>query len=971
MASLSPNSSESHIKDQKPPETNTFLNAASNVFSNEVVIGVSLASMHYAVAEPDIPAGNSNYIQDALNVLDSIVDIGKVFPYVAPAFVLLKVIIEIEKSARDTSAKCRDLVERVTFMLSHLPALQSLHKDGTGITQSTRQVIDRMNNVLKDCTALIEAYRKQGVIARRLSLRNREKFEGCAQDLAGVTNDLLISLQIHQTTQMERMLNPDRVVLPRDDGDEEAEAFVNENGGEEVVKANRELVAMFAEDSLKVPVSEVNEDVMEELNANLTDIIRHNHLELEKKLNQSVSASVMDSLRALSELAVEKEKERTFVCVQCNKEFKQSTSGPNSCSFHKSSSADRQGSYLCCGSKIPCQSGAHRAKHHCDYIYGEFFSFAHNIHGYTDTKEDWITVEDTNLETNDNQFAQVSQLRRWKSQGGLISEPIILVRVGRYPSATKPYFFDTFTAKDLEIRCQVIDITKQTILFRTSSSDTEYAMAEWLINDPSSNKGRTSITGIRLTAKVATSPDPFIRVCPIDMQTCTKSGEALNISEGGFRSFTPLSPYTLPEVQRVSSEIYGGQCRPPRTDFKTRTTPNLPIILKALSDPPLTSNHGSAYSTMDVFSGAISVFNKHPAGTPNPISIASVDAYFRLIGDENYTPVQSLKILGGVQFPMTIDPRQTWQMGYKLEVNRSEEDAKLRVHWYNLPFIARKRPIRFKFVFRDVEDEEASIVVEYVTDHHKLDEKKPEDVAFFYVDDPLLWERRCVRVTPPKKGWDRDDVVVKIDGLDVKVDRLKKAVYSALKSGETEVDIGIGERKNTGDPDAWEWKALALVDISCRKVYAFKILITVRVNVEDRTGYACLGYVPCPDYGDVMNEAKPVRYAIEKVGFPDIGPCEEEKVLLDDAVDDWVPGAEKATAAGHSSNNAPQTSTVLPEELNKRLSSIDKNLERLANAMEPLQRLAEAVEPMQRIANVLEQLVDVMREARQPQTLRN
>ncbi|KAF9258513.1 hypothetical protein L218DRAFT_1064862 [Marasmius fiardii PR-910] len=954
MASLSPNSSESNTKNQQPPETNTFLNTASNVFSNEVVIGVSLDSIHLAVTEPDIPAGNSNYIQDALNVLDSIVDIGKVFPYVAPAFVLLKVIIEIEKSARDTSAKCRDLVERVTFMLSYLPALQSLHKDGTGVTQSTRQVIDRMNNVLKDCTALIEAYRKQGVIARRLSLKNKEKFEGCAQSLAGVTNDLLISLQIHQTTQMERMLNPNRVILPKDDGDEEAEAFVNKNGGEEVVKANRELVAMFAEDSLKVPVSEVNEDVMEELNANLTDIIRHNHLELEKKLNQSVSASVMDSFRALSELAVEKEKERTFACVQCNKEFKQSTSGPNSCFFHTSGSADRQGSYRCCGSKIPCQSRAHRTKHHCDYFYGEFIPFAENLFGHSDTKEDWATVEDTNLETNDIQFAQVSQLLRWKSWGSLISEPTILVRV-KDPGAHTPNFFDTFTAKDLEIRCQVIDITKQTIIYRTNSSDTEYALAEWLINDSSSEKGRTSITGIRLTAKVATSPDPFIRVCPIDIQTCKKSGEVLNISEGGFRSFTPLSPYTLPEVQRVTSKIYSGQCRPPRTDFKTRTTPNLPIILKVLSDPPLTANQNSIHTTMDVFSGAISVFNKHPAGTPNPICIASVDAYFRLIGDEAYTSVKSLKILGGLQLPMTVDPRQTWRMEYKLEVPRSEEDAKFKVWWRDLSFIARKRPIRFKFVFRDVEDEEASIVVEYVTDHHKLDEKKPEDVAFFYVDDPLLWKRRYVRVTPRREGRDRDDIVIGIKDWAVTAGSLKKAVYTALKSGETEVDIGIGEIEKAGHLIAWEWKVLALVDTSCRKVYALKILITVRVNTEDHTGYACLGYVPCPDYGDVMNEIKPVRYAVEKVGFPDIGPCEEEEVPLDDVVDDAVletPKAPAATGDGHSPGIPAQTVfMVLPEGLNQRLTSIDHNLG----------RLADAVAPLERIATVLEQLLEIKR----------
>ncbi|KAF9265309.1 hypothetical protein L218DRAFT_924511 [Marasmius fiardii PR-910] len=829
-------------------------------------------------------------------------------------------------------------------MLSHLPALRSLCiKEGTGLNQATRQVIDRMNNVLKDCTALIEAYRKQGIIARRLSLRNKEKFEGCAQALVSVTNDLLISLQIHQTTQMDRMLNPDRVILPKEEGDEEAEQFVNEYGGEDVVKADRELVVMFAEDT-NVPI-EVNEEVMEELKTDFSDVIRHNHLELEKKLNESVSVTVLESFKALSELAAEKEKERTFACVQCDKEFKESTSGPNSCSFHKAEYDSWNRSYACCNTKNPCQSGSHRAKHHCDYPYGAFFSFARDINGYTDTTKEWVVVEDTNLETNAKQFAQVSQLLRWKSKGATPSEPTILVRVGKL-SIQEPYYFETFTAEDLKIRSQVVDITGQTVIFRTSSSETEYAMAEWLLSESPSSDGRKSITGFRLTAKVATSLTPFIRVCLVDTQACTKSGEVMNISEGGLRSFTPLSAYTLPEGQRVSPELYEGRRRPQRNDFKTRTTPNLPIILKELSDPPLTANPNLVNDSVDKFTGAISIFNKHPPGTLNPISIASVDAYFRFVGDENYTAVKALKIHSDSNLPITIDPRQTWQMNYEVQVPRSEEDAKLGVSWWNRAFVARTRPLRFKFVLKDIEGEEASIVVEYVINHYEHEKKKPQDIAFFYIDDPLYWKRHFVRVSP-RETRDRADLVMKIEGREILTNALNKAVYSALKSGETEVDIKIGEVKNAGSLDAWDWKTWALVDTSCRRVYAFKILIKKRVDEDKHTGYACLGYVPCPEYGDVMSETRPVRYAVEKVQFPDIELEEEEDIVLDDTVDDFVPEPPKATTGSHN-GSAPQGFMVVPEELNQRLTSIDNNLERIANAFEQLLDIVRAQQPQGR-----------------------
>ncbi|KAL0063368.1 hypothetical protein AAF712_009763 [Marasmius tenuissimus] len=884
-----------------------FAGTASNALPLQTVAGISLASLHPPSPSPSSPGGGGgNYIQNAINTLDSIVDIGKVLPFVAPAFIMLKLIIEVEKSAQETSLKCQDLV------------------------------IDRMNNVLKECTALIEAYRKQGVIARRLRMGNKDKFEGCAKALALVTNDLMVSLQVYQTAKMAVV---DRVV-PKEEGEEEAEAFVKEYGGEDTVRRDRELVAMFVED-MKMEI-QVDQNLMDELKIDVVDAVQDQHRELERRLNEGIVKAMLEDQR-------EREKEQTFVCVQCDKEYKDSTSGDKSCSYHRAEYDSWNRTWPCCSTKNPCQSGAHRAQHHCEYPYGAFFPFARNIYGYTDTLEEWASVEDTNLETDDTQYAQISELLRWKSHGAEPSEPTILIRVGRC-YFKYPYYFQTFTAKDLELQSRVIDITKQTVIFRTSSSDSEYAMAEWVISDSlDDDTERAKITGVRITAKVASCLHPYIRVCLFDDTTCRRSGDTITISEGGFRSYTPATPYTLPREQKVSSNelVERSHRRPARTDFKTRTTSGrLPLVLKRVVDPPVVANGGICSETGDYFTGSISVFNKSSASST---SIGEVEVYFRLVGDTTttnnnsaYTPVESFKTTDIL--PTTLDPRQTWQMSFELVVPRSPSDVQLGVRWWNRAFVARKRPVRFKFVFRDVEEEEeeeaeASIVVEHVVEHFELDKwKQGEDLAFFYVDDPVFWERHSVHVSKRTDN-DRDDVVLKIGG--------KGAVYGAIKSGETEVDIGVGEKKNVGDKNAWEWKAWALVDTSCRRVYAFKVFVTQRVDLVERTGMACLGYVLCPEYGDVMGEeARPVRYAEERVVFPDLEPIVDEEVVWEDGLDDVVEEPPSPPPPPPPAVNGG-AHMELPPEVNARLASIDTNLERIANAFEQLLEMMKSQQQSQ------------------------
>ncbi|KAL0574262.1 hypothetical protein V5O48_007691 [Marasmius crinis-equi] len=967
----------------KPPSpaansnSNTFARSASNTFSTQTVVGLSTATTNLSLHPPSPDASSSgNYIQNALNVLESLVDVGRVIPFVAPAFVLLKVIIEVEKSAQESSEKCRDLVERVTFMLGFLPTLRTLAlKDSPETTKrhnntendddekeekpltishATRIVIDRMNNILKDCAALIEAYRKQGIIARRLSLKNKEKFETCANALADVTNDLMLSLQIYQTAQLDRMSQARMEGMKRpvvkDAGEDEAEEFLGRYGGEEAVKNDPELVRMFVEECSKNLHLEVKPEdlapVMTDLQTNLTSVIRQNTIDLESRIHTAVLASILTKQDADREA----EKEQTLVCVQCDKEFKQSSNGESSCSFHKAEYDSWNKTYPCCATpKNPCQVNSHKAKHHCEYPYSTFFPYGRNVWGYSDTVDTWVEVEDVNLESEDDDkvSAEAGELLRWKSRGERLQgeERRVLVKVGRCYWRT-PYFFQAFTREELEVSRKVVDITRQTLIFRAGSGsgpdsggegeegeEEEYAMAEWVVED-SEETGELIITGIRLTAKSATSSTPYIRICYFDASTLqlSSSDPVQTISEGGLYSYTPSTSYILPSPseEKISfslDEHLSQHWREARKDFKTKTTPSLPVILKEATDPPLGANGKIFTEFSDYFTGGISVFNKHLPSSPNPVSISSVDVSYRLVGESEYTPVKSFRMTDGSQLPVTVDPRQTWHMPFEIQVPRSPEDAKLSVRWWNRAFVARARPIRFRFVFRDVEDNEASLVVEHVVKHYELDKLKPEeDLAYFYVDDPVLWERRGMHVAKRKEGWDDERVVVKIGGKEVRGLQLTKIVYRALYSDETEVDMGIGE-----DKDGWRWKCWALVDRSCRRVYAFKVLVMLGDGEGVRA--ACLGYVLCPEYGDTVEEIRPVMYADEHVLFPEVEEDEVDEAVWEDGIDDVVeepvpPPPAAATTAGGSAS--------VPAEISDRLASIDRNLERIAGAFESL-----------------------------------
>ncbi|KAF9004337.1 hypothetical protein BDQ17DRAFT_458456 [Cyathus striatus] len=839
-------------------------------------------------------------LQNAMQILDQISDIGRAMPFVAPAFMLLKIIIDVERKAQDVDTKCNDLLERITFMLGHIPVLKRIDADS-----ATRSVIQRMNDALKDAAALITAYRKQGFVARRLNLNNRERFATCANSINTCCKDLMISLQIHQTDKITILTR----AIPTDGHDEEARTFISSHGGVEDVTHNRELVEEFA----KQQHLTIDDMVMEQLNAGLNETIEKNQKRLEEMLSSNVDAAVIYGLKGLAAEMDALEAEQRFTCVQCNKEFRHSTNGSKACSFHRAEHKPySERYYSCCGATSPCEFRFHRVKHHCDYPYGNFFEYVREILCYGNTVDWRSSLGDTNLETDEDQMCSVGKLLRTKAKASLLEIPTMIVTVGTV-SYRDPYFFDAFTAKELQSVAAALSLTGDKVIFRTSPSDSEYAMAEWILSSG-------DITGVRLTAKAATSESPWVQECHLDLSTCSLKGSVVTISEGGLSSYKPGSPYVLPSTVRIGAELKEEPLRAVRTNFKSRSSDNFPLMLKCTSDPPLSARGYTSYEE-DFFDGVVSAFNNQPLASQKVFTIASVSAFYRLIGNEEYSPVRSCEIREP-QLPISIEPSQISRLKFLISVPRSKEDAALGIRADTNAFVARNKPLRIKIVAENMEGEKCSLVMEYVYQPHTLAKSGKDDLAFFYFDNPITMERAKITVQKLTQGSFRPGF--QFYYREVAEKRLTKLVYEALRTGVTEIDLNIGLEMSEG---RWEWSAYALIDLSCRRVYAFKVILHDGKKV-DKKRFGCMGYMLCPEYGRVIDSPRTIQYATESAKLPDLEPYTIPSFEIDDTVDDHGPEVHSGSSnSGNSvSTGSAGVQLVVPEELNRRLSSIESSL---------------------------------------------
>ncbi|KAG0246872.1 hypothetical protein BGX31_006936 [Mortierella sp. GBA43] len=853
-------------------------------------------------------------LSQLIQLADKLVDVGKVVPFIAPAFIILKVIIDAEQKAREADTKCSDMLERISFMVNNIMVLEKVK-----VIDPLKPVIGRVNETLKQAASLIQAYRKQGAIARRLNMSNSQNFVLMAQRITECSQDLMLSLQIQQTGDMTVLSRS----VPVDPQDEEAKDFIARHGGQSVVNNNPQLVEEFAK---KMHLT-MSDQVMEQMQSNMEDLLEENQTRIETMLKESSSNAVAETIKALAQDARELEAEQRFTCLQCDKEYRESGNGPESCSFHKA--AEYNGAYSCCGKKSPCSSSNHRSVHHCDYPYEKFYDYAFGILGYTDTTKRWAEVEEKDMLTQDTQKATVGQLLRWRSYHDRVTKPMMVIHVGRI-SYDSPYHFHVYDAESLnKANARVLE-TGNTVIFRTTKDKNQYSMAEWMLNDAG------LINGVKLSAKVATSDTATVRIAPIDTQTVALSGDIQTLSESMFKTYKPSEPYKFSDTRHVG---YIQRTTPLRDAREFKAKSKLPIVVIPQGKLLANSQGRFVRNDADKFQTTIRIFNKAPPSSQTYVTLASCKAEYRLVGDKEYKEVESIS-LGETKFPTSIAPTDSLDIPVEAIVARSEAQAALRQTCWNWAMIGIHRPVRIRITFKDIEGEEIVFIQEYVYQPFRLATKNDNDVLFLHIDDNIDGGRTVVRAT---KG--SDEYVINVNGTSYTAEDLNTIVFKAEKSGESEVNLKIGRESSTSKWDAW-----ALIDFSCRRVYGFKLRLMEGTSKDKKTT-AALGYAPCPIYGREDQEERPIQYAEEKATFPDLEPAESIDIVEDDSVDDDKPVEPVIAIAAAASSSVTAALTEVSRatssldaavfassisSLEKRLESLDANVARMATALEKL-----------------------------------
>ncbi|KAF9584540.1 hypothetical protein BGW38_006087 [Lunasporangiospora selenospora] len=888
------------VEDQQnqPPKgkfAQTMDNAGNNAFAAGTTIleYKDMAELGVGTVKKVLGDKSDPILGNMIQLAEKLVDVGKVVPIIAPAFVILKIIIDIEQKAREVDEKCQDLMERINFMVSHMLVLERID-----IMDVLQIVLERVQEVLKEAASLIEAYRKQGKIARRLKISNTANFEAMADRISTCSSDLMMSLQIQQTGDLSVL----KRAVPRD---LVAEKFINDNGGQDFINSHPELVKEFAE---KMQLT-MSDQVMEQMQSNMQELMAQNQTQIETIIRESSSSGVADMIKTIANKQREWEAERKLICVQCNKEYTVSTNNSEACGFHSAvGSHDR---YHCCEKTSPCQKGYHQPEHHSKYPYSNFYLWAYGILGYKDTVEYWANVKEIDLGVEGSaQIVRIGRLLRWRTWGELVTTPLLVVNVGHIQDDLMHYL-EIFDVTSLEDERKQALKTGNTLIFRNEPDENTkaFSMAEWVLDQETQQ-----LVGIKLTVKVTNSKKPTVCLLSIDPKAIKMApGKSLEyLSKSEWQVYKPDRPYEFPKTIQLGPVLRETRLREPRT-FKTRSSSSdLPIVLLPSSEMVANNNHMTANHDVDRFLGHWRGLNRAPLSSQNQAILLSAKAEYRLLGEEEYRPVKSFGLRGDVKFPLSLAPSQAIDIPFEFTVDKPKHVVERRNLAINFAHLTIHHPLRVRITFTDIDGETISLVQEYVHPVMGIQKRKEEDIGYVYIDDIDLCQRTVVWV---KKAGDDTHFLRVLGGLGFtkkvyEID-LHRIVYKAEKTKVTQVDMELGE-SNLGI----NWTIWALVDLNCRRVYGFKILVYHGSMTPVRYA-ASLGYVACPLYGEEQMETRPICYAEETKIVPEVIFRPEVVVVEDDTIDDVTP-AHTPT----SEPTAAPAETLVPEPVSSSIASV-------------------------------------------------
>ncbi|KAJ3254826.1 hypothetical protein HK103_006816 [Boothiomyces macroporosus] len=823
-------------------------------------------------------AQNSNnpMIQHTVKIVQSVLEVGNQIPYIGPICNILTFIVQVEMKAREAEKKCTDLVERINFMVGHLTVL-----DKVPLISATEAVLNKMALVLKDAATLIQTYRKQSKIARRLNLGNKDKFDSCFTSIEKCSADLMFSLQIHQTHKLDELSQ-----RKDDELDLEAERFIQKHGGIANIKNNEQLVRQFAAE-FKIPV---DESVMQELNANISSLLIENQNAIENILKDNLSSEISKGFEEFAKLMVQADVEEQLNCVQCGEK--------------------------------------HRASHHNDYPYSKYFEMVYKV-----DLDLYINIEDEGLEEDlEPQQCCVGKLLRWTRFTSDVNTDILIVRVGK-TLQNGPNFFSTYTKSALEIISSCYKLNEANkLIHRNYQSEEEYSYAEWVVDD------EKNVIGVCAAVKSKTSDIPTVEKVIFNPSTLAMvSHERISTQ---YFNFQPSEEYVLPETISIGRMLPEGQSRKPRK-FKTFGGLQPHVHFSTVAD--IVPNNPVAREGHDIYKGKLSLFNK----TKETVVIMDLGCSYRLVGDEQYKEVAAIEY--NINFPCAIEPLTAIEIEFSVTIERDLDDVNYKTVIWNTDFLTRDRPLRLKFNATDMEDRVGYYVLEYV---HYFDYIK-RDVESQYQTLVICDYERIKRYCMTPKV--NRNVELDLDKISIRFAELDKVVYKALKQGiaEYEFPSSIG--------DYFEIRFWGLIDSSCKRIYAIKVLMT-----QKEGNAAVLAYVRLPLYGDNM-EQRPIKYAKETVKFPDVREPVVHEFADDDEIDDIVtekPGAPPVAAIDSvkSMAGALDGSSNVTVELMGTLNSL---LSTRSSQSEPSQesKILEKLEAIEgqlaRTANSIDQLVGI------------
>lgn len=622
---------------------------------------------------------------------------------------------------------------------------------------------------------------------------------------------------------------------------------------------------------------------MEQMQSNMQELISRNQSQIEAILHESSSNSVATMIKAIATHQRELEAELKLTCVQCDKDYHVSTNGPESCRFH--SAVGNYDRYHCCQKTSPCQKGYHQPEHHSKYPYSSFFLWSFGILAPKDTVSYWVNIKEIDLEKDDDttgQVVRVGQLIRWRSWGELVTAPLMLVNVGHVQDDL-PYYLEVFDIASLEDTRKRILRTGQTCIFR-NAPETEtaaFSMGEWVLDEETQQ-----IAGIKLTVRVASSRTATVCIVPLDPLLLKMPDEASvkYISRCSGTAYKPDRPYEFPETIQRGPAIPSTRLREPRS-FRTKiSSPNIPLLLTPAWEMVANNNVKFANNQEDQFRGTWRILNRSPLSVQKQIILLSVKFEYRLVGEPTYKPVKSFALREGVKLPISIAPSQAVDFPWEFVVDKPEHCRGGSLLAINYAHLTIHQPLRLRVTFTDIEGEEVSLIQEYVHGVMGATLPAPEDLGFFFVDKIYECQRTVVKITAsphPERyllgisaGFMPTEKITEVD--------LHKIVAKAEKTGITEVDMKLGV-KNLGI----DWTIWALVDLSCRRVYGFKVLLYHGSMTKERVSVS-LGYAPCPIYGGEDLETRSIQYAEETKIVPNVDPWEDVVVIEDDDVDNEV-----------------------------------------------------------------------------------